>query len=128
MKKAIPSGMAPFAPHTLSGFLREPMPASEGFAFNWGPYFDGMHSRIPEGTDGDAGPQTDNSGVAEFFKVLPSARSGHRWSAGGRHEGEGPANSVIASDERPVPVVVTALATAGAVGNSGIVGQGNALR
>jgi hypothetical protein len=34
MKKAIPVGMALFAPHTLSGILREPMPASEGFAFN----------------------------------------------------------------------------------------------
>jgi uncharacterized protein YjbJ (UPF0337 family) len=73
MKKAIPEGMAPFAPHTLSGFLREPMPASEGFAFNWGPYFDGMHSRNPDGLDGGAGPHAEHTQSGKIFQPLQLA-------------------------------------------------------
>jgi hypothetical protein len=76
MKKAIPEGMAPFAPRTLSGLLREALPASEGFAFNWGPYFDGAHSRLPEGTDGGTEPHAEHTESMEFCKTLPP---GARW-------------------------------------------------
>jgi hypothetical protein len=76
MKKAIPAGMASFAPHTLSGFLREPMPASEGFAFNWGPYFDGMHSRNPDGSDGGTEPHAEHTDSVEFFNALPPGPGG----------------------------------------------------
>jgi hypothetical protein len=75
MKKAIPEGMAPFAPRTLLGD-REALPASEGFAFNWGPYFDGAHNRIPEGTDGGTGPHAEHPDSTEFCKALPP---GARW-------------------------------------------------
>jgi hypothetical protein len=76
MKKAIPEGMAPFTPRTLSGLLREALPASEGFAFNWGPYFYGGHNRIPEGTDGGTGRHAEHTDSSEFFKALPPGPGG----------------------------------------------------
>jgi hypothetical protein len=88
MKKAIPVGMAHFAPRTLSPVTAEALPASEGFAFNWATYFDGAHNRNPDGSDGGAGPHAEHTDSAEFFKALPhgavddgpSERSWHRWS------------------------------------------------
>src|ERR1700733_8884541 len=68
MKKAIPGRMALFASHTLSGNSREPTPASEGFAFNWGPYFDGAHSRTPCGVDDVTETHGQRTPAAKVFK------------------------------------------------------------
>jgi hypothetical protein len=47
MKKALRGGRALSSPLTPSSFPVGASPASEGFAFNWEPYFYGPHSRNP---------------------------------------------------------------------------------